>query len=271
MSRHFYEALKYPLLCVTANLESDHISAIEETNLLDNEIALFENMCKEARGGIRSLFAFECSNKGNDSSFPQEIDTSDLNAKGLRNSDLVFLNIFRVFAVVMKSEVMNIVRYKIQKTIYFPNVSFNIVGIHQPFKLVSSPLTSLLTQRPTNQPSSGKAYKKPSIKFGFLSLSSNQRLLPLMASDPLCAQVPVIGLWISGISANLEAIEQNEEEKNLLLGFMFEYINNTSIKNRYSFDHERKTFLVLLFPIEEKAQFYEAEFVRLHKYFLIFS
>mgnify|MGYP001951576776 FL=1 len=92
-----------------------------------------------------------------------------------------------------------------------------------------------------------------------------------MASDPLCAQVPVIGLWISGISANLEAIEQNEEEKNLLLGFMFEYINNTSIKNRYSFDHERKTFLVLLFPIEEKAQFYEAEFVRLHKYFLIFS
>ncbi len=259
--RHFYEALKYPLFCVTANLESDHISAIEETNLFDNEISVFENMCKEARAGIRSLFAFECSNKENDSSFPQELDTSDLNAKLLRNSDLVFLNIFRVFAVIMKSEVMNIVRYKVQKMIYFPNVSFQVSAIHQPFKLVSSPLTSMLTKRSNTQPSSGKSYKKSSIKFGFLSVASSQRLLPLTASDPLCAQVPIIGLWVSGISSKLENIEQNDEEINLLLGFMFEYINNTSIKNRYSFDQERKTFLLLLFSTEEGSKFYETEFV----------
>lgn len=199
---------------------------------------------------------YDCSNKPLDNSLlPQEVDSSQMNLKMLRNSDLVYLNLFRILTVIMKAETPQMTRYKIQKLVYFPNVSFILNALHSPFKLVNSPLVTMLTKKSSSQPP-----KRPAIKFGFLSLAANQRLLPLAASDPLCTQVPIIGLWIHGINSKIESIEKSEEEKNLLVAFLFEYINNPAIKSRYSFDSEKKTFLLLCFA-EDSSKFYEVEFV----------
>lgn len=61
-------------------------------------------------------------------------------------------------------------------------------------------------------------------------------MLPIMPSDPLISQIPIIGLWIYGISSKFESIEKSEHEKSYLLAYCMEYINNTIVKCRYSFD-----------------------------------
>ena len=82
-----------------------------------------------------------------------------------------------------------------------------------------------------------------------------------MPSDPLMTQIPIIGMWVHGICSRFENIEKSEQEKAYLLAFCMEYVNNTIIKNRYSFDQHKKTFLLALFSPEEGSRFYEVDLI----------
>lgn len=228
----------------------------EESFELESEMGLIEDLCKKCRMGALALLSQESLFNQKNTDFSAPFQETDHGA--LTSSDLVYLNMFRIFTFLFKTKISNTSRYIAQRLLYFPNVSFKIACIQQPFKLVATPLNNLVTKRSKSDPSGSG--KKPNIKFGFVSLDANQRMLFFMTSDPLAAQIPLIGLWVYGINPHIDMLDDESQEKNVLQGILFEYINST-LKNRYSFDKVRKTFLLAIFSPEEGAKYYEVEFV----------
>lgn len=255
---NYYDVNKYPLLLVTSPLPD---ASYEENFELESEMGLIEDLCKKCRMGAFALLSQESLFNQKNTDFSAPFQDTDHGA--LTSSDLVYLNMFRIFTFLFKTKISNTSRYIAQRLLYFPNVSFKIACIQQPFKLVATPLNNLVTKR-----SKGESGKKPNIKFGFVSLDANQRMLFFTTSDPLAAQIPLIGLWVYGINPHLDLLDDESQEKNVLQGILFEYINST-MKNRYSFDKIRKTFLLALFSPEDNPKYYEVEFVRLSLIFFL--
>lgn len=189
--------------------------------------------------------------------------------------DLIFLNNFRVFLYTSNSKKKG--RIGLTRLLYFPSLNFSIQMIQQPFKLVSTPLTHILTKKNpcnsgknssansfiTTSNSSGRN-KKTSIKFGFLTLDQNHRMCPLMASDPMALQVPLIGVWIFGI--NYPKSGENEikitSENYLIWGILAEFVKNQNLFEKYAYDERRKNFFLACFSTEENPKFYEVELLK---------
>ena len=118
-----------------------------------------------------------------------------------RANNLDFLHLMRIFFVLIRNS--NKPRDKqltFHKLIYFPNAAFKLNLIQQPFKLVGSPLTTYLTRKNSGENSSESKKRKSKTTFGFVSMDKNMRMLPIMPNDPLLDQVPLLGVWIFGLS-----------------------------------------------------------------------
>lgn len=116
-----------------------------------------------------------------------------------KTNELDFLHLMRVFFVLIRNN--NRPRDRqltFHKLIYFPNATFKLNLIQQPFKLVGSPLTAYLTRKNSVDGSEAKK-KKSNMTFGFVSMDKNMRMLPIMPNDPLINQVPLLGVWIFGL------------------------------------------------------------------------
>jgi len=263
--RSYYELNKYPILLVTSTLSETQTNESENFIDLEKELVLMNNLCKNCRAGSFSLFSMESlfHRKNTDfSMLSQDSDSSQSDTRAINTSDLIYLNMFRIFTFLIKTKNSSSAKYMAHRVLYFPNVSFKLSSIQQPFKLVSTPLATLVTKKQKSDLNEPRQSKKAHIKFGFISLDANQRMLLFATSDPLASQIPLIGLWIYGINPQLELLNDDDPEKRVLQGILFEYINCT-LGNRYSFDKTRKTFLLAMFSPEDTARYYETEFVRL--------
>jgi len=162
------------------------------------------------------------------------------------------------------------------RLLFYPSLDFSIQMISQPFKLVSTPLTHILTKRssfPSSKNSSANSFitasnssgnnRKTSIKFGFLTLDQNSRIVPLMASDPMVMKVPLIGVWIFGI--NYPKIPDSEvkfDENYLIWGILAEFVKNQGFCEKYAYDQMKKCFFLACFSSEENPRFYEVELLK---------
>ena len=82
---------------------------------------------------------------------------------------------------------------EINFTILMPNTKFKIRAIPQ-MKLVSTPLSRLLLGK-TSQSSWPEG--PPTLpSSGFITLDSEERVIPLMPQDPFLQETPAVGIWL---------------------------------------------------------------------------
>ena len=61
-------------------------------------------------------------------------------------------------------------------------------------KLVSTPLSRLLLGKMGNKPDKESSFDLPSS--GFITLDSEERVIPLMPQDPFLQETPAVGIWL---------------------------------------------------------------------------
>ncbi len=230
---------------------------------INKEFSLISDLCQHCRLGSFSQFSQDSLFQMRNTDFSTPNSTSDFDSqdmKSLNSSDILYLNIFRLFNFVVKARNSPSGKSVVHRLVYFPNVTFKVTLIHQPFKLVSTPLATLVTKKQRSEIHDPRYQVKSQIKFGFVSLDANQRMLLIPTSDHLATKIPLIGLWIYGINPQIELLHDDDSDKKVLQSILFEYIN-CNLENRYSFDQMKKTFLVAIFSPEEGAKYYETEFV----------
>lgn len=124
------------------------------------------------------------------------------------NLDLLYLTQFRIAVVVEEAK-------KVNAFVYFPTLDFELQQIKQPNKLVDTPLTRIITR------SSSSKQKKLHFKFGFLTIDQSNRILPLMAQDPIVHQLPLIGVWVYTNDPEHNFLSSS---KHLLWGLLTEFV-----------------------------------------------
>lgn len=102
-----------------------------------------------------------------------------------RNQGLEPLDICRACIAFTADETTQ--RLLMKCEILYPAITLQFTPISS-LKLVSTPLSSKLSK--------GSASKYQS---GFLTLDQSGRGLPLLESDPLVLQYPIVGIWVTGI------------------------------------------------------------------------
>ena len=75
-------------------------------------------------------------------------------------------------------------------TMLMPNTNFKIRAIPQ-MKLVSTPLSRLLLGKSSQ---AAQPFALPSS--GFITLDSEERVIPLMPQDPFLQETPAVGIWL---------------------------------------------------------------------------
>ena len=85
--------------------------------------------------------------------------------------------------------------FKVNLSLLVPNTNFKIRAIPQ-MKLVSTPLSRLLLGKSasTDQRKEDKPFTLPSS--GFITLDSEERVIPLMPQDPFLQETPAVGIWL---------------------------------------------------------------------------
>jgi len=177
MEESYYELNKYPILLVTSTLSETQTNESENFIDLEKELVLMNNLCKNCRAGSFSLFSMESlfHRKNTDfSMLSQDSDSSQSDTRAINTSDLIYLNMFRIFTFLIKAKNSSSAKYMAHRVLYFPNVSFKLSSIQQPFKLVSTPLATLVTKKQKSDLNEPRQSKKAHIKFGFISLDANQ-------------------------------------------------------------------------------------------------
>ena len=61
-------------------------------------------------------------------------------------------------------------------------------------KLVSTPLSRLLLGKISNKPEEEISFSLPAS--GFITLDSEERVIPLMPQDPFLQETPAVGIWL---------------------------------------------------------------------------
>ena len=79
--------------------------------------------------------------------------------------------------------------------VLLPNTNFKIRAIPQ-MKLVSTPLSRLLLGK-TDPNSATAPFTLPAS--GFITLDSEERVIPLMPQDPFLQETPAVGIWLWNI------------------------------------------------------------------------
>lgn len=193
-------------------------------------------------------------------------ETTNFNMNSVINTlDLVYYNNFRIFLFFKPDG--------LEKYLSFPNLDFQIRQIGQPLKFISTPLTLLLTEKSghdlinnssvlnSSSSSNYRNSKECLLQFGFLTIDQNKRICPLVSSDPLIMELPLVGVWLYGIKINGEEIlmEKKFDETYKVWGLLTEFVKNTNFKKKYSYDEINKNFLLVAFNQDENPKFYEAE------------
>lgn len=234
------------------------------------------NICQK---GLSSFLNLDCSQilkKLSDFSLSEAHPIYDCELfLDLNPLDLIYLYNFRMFLYISASQERD--KMSMTRVLFYPALNYSIQMISQPFKLVSTPLTHILTKRNTNSSgrnssansfmttsnSSGRS-KKSGMKFGFLTLDQNQRMCPLMASDPMALQVPLIGVWIFGVTypkSNENEIKYMGENY-LIWGILAEFVKNQQLMEKFAYDEKKKNFFLACFSLEENPKFYEVELLK---------
>lgn len=184
--------------------------------------------------------------------------------RALREYDMSFLSNMRVFLVLIRTNAeYEEPSFIFHRFIYFPSTCFRIRCINQPFKLVSSPLTTYLTKKNVNRAlwSGNGNNKQPSLMSGYICLDKSLRMLPIMENDPLANSVPLLGVWVFGLPTRV-ALEQPDDQLRFLSTTLQKFILNSAIQdNLYSLSNKTKSFLLALFSHDEHMHFYEVELV----------
>ncbi|CAG9318402.1 unnamed protein product [Blepharisma stoltei] len=157
-----------------------------------------------------------------------------------RNQELEPLDVCRACIAFTADETTQ--RLLMKCEILFPAVSLQFTPI-LPLKLVSTPLSSKLTK--------GLASK---YQAGYLTLDQSGRALPLLDTDPLAMQYPIVGIWVTGIP-------ESQSNRNapiihpLVWTSCIQYIESKNIRDKISPDPENLTMLFVHFA--GKPKFYE--------------
>jgi SCL-interrupting locus protein N-terminus len=116
-----------------------------------------------------------------------------------------------------------------------PNYNLEMYPIH-PLRVVNASFSHKLLNNSEDIPS-----------FGFISIDQARQLYPLAKDDPLAKSIPLIGIWIKGISSISDKLVQNA---------CFQYISNQKL---IKLDTGKTEMLIYHFPSEQngKVQCYE--------------
>ncbi|KAM3143151.1 hypothetical protein pb186bvf_004737 [Paramecium bursaria] len=155
--------------------------------------------------------------------------------------DLMFLNLFRISLFAHQQSITTF--------IYYPSVQFKLQQIKQSNKFVETPLTRMITK---SRSQSSQKKDRVQYKYGFLTLDQSNRILPLMAEDPLFLQVPLIGAWIY----SNDQYDDPQNKRWLVWAILTEYLTCKQIKQRISKDNFDK-FLYIQFQKNQSPMFYE--------------
>lgn len=234
------------------------------------------NICQKGLSSFMNLDCSQALKKLSDFSLSEAHPIYDCELfLDLNPLDLIYLYNFRMFLYIAEGQGRD--KMSMTRVLFFPALNYSIQMISQPFKLVSTPLTHILTKKNANSSgrnssansfmtmsnSSGRS-KKSSMKFGFLTLDQNQRMCPLMASDPMALQVPLIGVWIFGVT--YPKSNENEikcmGENYLIWGILAEFVKNQQLLEKFAYDEKKKNFFLACFSIEENPKFYEVELLK---------
>lgn len=123
----------------------------------------------------------------------------------------------------------------------YPTASFCFTPI-APLKIVSSPLSLKLAKR------SSKVAK---FQTGFLTLDLNQRLLPLLLSDPLAQKYPLVGIWVTDIPRSNQT-NAGSLMHPLVWSACVRFVQTRSVKEKISPDPEQYSFLCVHFSTKPK-------------------
>ena len=69
---------------------------------------------------------------------------------------------------------------------------------------------------------------KTEYKFGFLTLDQSKRILPLMASDPIVFQLPLIGAWLYTNDQNEDILSKTQ----LIWTIITEFVTGNKFKSK---------------------------------------
>lgn len=130
---------------------------------------------------------------------------------------------------------------KFKCDLIYPTASFNFTPI-SPLKIVSSPLSLKLAK---------KSVKVGKFQTGFLTLDLNQRLLPLLLSDPMVQKYPLVGIWVTNIPRSSQPSPSSLMHP-LVWSACVRFIQTRSVKEKISPDPELYSFLCVHFSTKPK-------------------
>ena len=162
--------------------------------------------------------------------------------------DMVYLQNFRIF---MKCD------YKEERldfNLMYPHLSFCLQEVKWPFKYCSVDLSQKLLQK--------KEFEEESKTFGFLTLDSNARILPLAYDDlDNIYKYPLIGVWIYGEKLNCRILEKSERIRSRVWGVLTHFLKNSKIKCRFSFTKNKSDFLLIGFNKGSQVKIFSTKVV----------
>lgn len=151
------------------------------------------------------------------------------------------LDLCRTAAVYSAEQVSQ--RLFIRCDIVYPTVTLQFTAI-QSLKLISTPLTIELSQG-----------RKKRFQYGLLTLDSGGRVLPLLVTDPLTSQYPIVGVWVTGVPGPSSSAKYSPLMHPLVWAACVHFILSNDIRERISPSPETNTFLLLHF--KDQSRFYE--------------
>ncbi|KAL4483346.1 hypothetical protein ABPG72_007988 [Tetrahymena utriculariae] len=230
--KSFYGRQEYSLTCF----------CIGDVSRTMKPSKIMQEQMKEAIKGISSF---------------QGIDFSEVQEYQYRKTDLLYLNHFRIF-LFFESYANQKEQFKIHRYLYYPRINFTAQLISQPFKLVSTPIAAFLTQKIKNSDLTQKeiAKRRNLVRYGFLSLDRNSRMIPLHASDDYCVQIPLVGVWTYGIEFS-EDESHEHSDKRFVWGLLAEFVKNKTIAQRFTYNQKQKTFILAVFNLDRSTKYYE--------------
>eukprot|EP01017_Pseudomicrothorax_dubius_P015160 TRINITY_DN1758_c0_g3_i3.p1 TRINITY_DN1758_c0_g3~~TRINITY_DN1758_c0_g3_i3.p1 ORF type:complete len:841 (+),score=207.27 TRINITY_DN1758_c0_g3_i3:101-2623(+) len=175
------------------------------------------------------------------------LETTDC-ADIISAADQAYLSLFRLGLILVGNDET---KFDLEKLIHFPHIDFRLHAMAQPFKVVGTPLTKLLTKKIDCDP-------RTAVKFGFLTLDQSHRLMPLLVSDPLAKKVPLLGVWIKGVKYKRGSTAPQAAAEAQIWSVLTNYIVSSAFPGKYVFNGGTPTFVLLIFG-EESTSFYEVE------------
>lgn len=177
-----------------------------------------------------------------------EDDKKKRNFINLSLLDMVYLQNFRIFMKVDNKE------EHLDFRLLYPHLNFCLQEISWNFKYCSVGLSQKLLGKKDNELSCKS--------FGFLTMDSNSRILPLQYDDlDHVFQYPLVGVWIYGEDLSQENLENNKRIQMRVWGVLTHFLKHFKIKCRFSFIKKKTDFLLLSFNKNSQPKMFSTKIV----------